>query len=454
VQKFSLKTLQDKQEPLLKSTDAKSFEELLDEASLSSFHIIMICFCGFAWLCDGLEIAQYSFLFPKVESEFQLTKFDLGLLASTRSILSALGALILGYYAEYVGTRKMFMLSAFIYASFSLMAAFSTDYWTLLVTMAVAGFGAGGNIPLAITYIREFFPSRYRDPVIVMMHFWLQCGIASASGIDWVLGENWRGFLICTASPAAIIFLFFVFTEEKPQYLLAHGQIERVRSLLRLMGVEEESVVRLQATPSSENISMSKSLDGMYGKITIHAFIWTFVAMTAATQVWLPEIYENVLFVPSTTFHTMYMVFPLFSAVGFVTIALTVKHVDATKLLVWLLIVGVAVSAGFVAILMFGWPSIFFITAHCLYVIPATCVWSIAAVVTMSSFPSETLSFVMGICAAAKNVGAIISPTLSGLIMDHTSTEIGFSSVQWTGRFLALIAAMQLSSSVKKIPDF
>merc|ERR550519_560929 len=140
----------------------------------------------------------------------------------------------------------------------------------------------------------------------------------------------------------------------------------------------------------------------------------------------------------------MFMIFPIFGGVGFVVIAILVKYVDPQKLLVWVLIFGVATSAAIIAILMFQWPSLLFIITHFFYIIPSTCVWSLTAVVTLSNFPSETRSFVMGLCAACKNIGAILSPFLSGLLMDQTTTEIGFSALNFAGKVFALVAALML----------
>ena len=40
-------------------TKIKSYEELLDKCEFTRYQVFMVCYLGFAWLYDGIELVLY-----------------------------------------------------------------------------------------------------------------------------------------------------------------------------------------------------------------------------------------------------------------------------------------------------------------------------------------------------------------------------------------------------------
>lgn len=106
--------------------------------------------------------------------------------ALTMSIYAGLlvGALFWGLSADLIG-RKIAFNTTLIFVSVSTLCAGAAPNWPVLgFFVAMAGFGAGGNLVLDPTVFLEYLPSKYQFAVTAMAGWW-GVGISSSGFIAW-----------------------------------------------------------------------------------------------------------------------------------------------------------------------------------------------------------------------------------------------------------------------------
>lgn len=78
------------------------------------------------------------------------------------------GALGWGLSADIIGRKWAFNLSLPVASTFSIIAGASPDYIAFAVFVAIAAFGAGGNLVLDTTVFLEHLPSTHQWLVTTM----------------------------------------------------------------------------------------------------------------------------------------------------------------------------------------------------------------------------------------------------------------------------------------------
>jgi MFS family permease len=94
------------------------------------------------------------------------------------------GALFWGLSADMIGRKWAFNLSLLTAAIFSIAAGASPNYPALATFVALAAFGAGGNLVLDTTVFLEFLPSS-KQYLVVTMALWWGIGQTIAGLLAW-----------------------------------------------------------------------------------------------------------------------------------------------------------------------------------------------------------------------------------------------------------------------------
>lgn len=94
------------------------------------------------------------------------------------------GALGWGLSADIIGRKWAFNLSLLVASIFSIAAGASHDYITFAALVAVAAFGAGGNLVLDTTVFLEYLPSTHQW-LVTTMALWWGVGQTCAALLAW-----------------------------------------------------------------------------------------------------------------------------------------------------------------------------------------------------------------------------------------------------------------------------
>lgn len=226
--------------------------ERLGNLPLGRFHWRLLAIVGLGWAFDAMDTGIISFVLPKLIAAWGLSTAQVGAIGSLGLVGMAIGAMLGGTVADYVGRKKVFAATLLIYSLGTGACGLAWDYQSLLFFRFLVGFGLGGQLPVAITLMSEYSPAIYRGRMIVLLESAWAFGWLAASVISYVLipKYGWQIAFYIGALPALYVFYLWRVVPESAMFLMKKGRIEEAHALVA--SVERELGVPQGDKPTPE----------------------------------------------------------------------------------------------------------------------------------------------------------------------------------------------------------
>lgn len=159
---------------------------------------------GLSWMFDAMDVGMISFVVAALAKEWMLGPEKIGYLTSITSLGMAVGAASAGILADRFGRKSVLLWTLLIFSIASGLSAFAAGYIMLCVLRFIAGFGLGGELPVASTLVSESMPVKERGRAVVLLEsFWALGWILSALIAFFVIPDyGWRVAFAIGAVPA------------------------------------------------------------------------------------------------------------------------------------------------------------------------------------------------------------------------------------------------------------
>src|SRR6266536_1111466 len=200
----------------------------LDNSSLSGFHLKAMLTSGMGFFTDAYDLFIIGVVLAILTPIWSLNKFEISLIGSTSLIAAALGAIIFGRLADYVGRRSIYGFTLIVLAAGAIASALSPNIVWLLIFRFILGLGIGGDYPLSATLMSEYANRRDRGKLITMVFSMQGLGLILGPLVALILlvsGLNhdltWRIMLALGAVPALATFYLRRQIAETPRFALA-----------------------------------------------------------------------------------------------------------------------------------------------------------------------------------------------------------------------------------------
>src|SRR5271170_3119116 len=176
-------------------------------------------------LLTALNLLNYvdrSVLFavqPLVESEFHLSKTQVGLLTSAFLGFYMVAAPFVGPLADRFSRRRIIVLGAIFWSGLTLLTAFTHTYWELLVRHTLVGIGEATFVTIAPTFVADLFPENKRGRIFGVFYLAIPVGTAAGYLLGGKLGPDfgWRFPFYIAAFPGFLLALAVAFLPEPPR---------------------------------------------------------------------------------------------------------------------------------------------------------------------------------------------------------------------------------------------
>jgi benzoate transport len=217
--------------------------------SMSWLQIGVVALCFLLNFNDGIDVLLVSFTGAEIMKEFGLNNAELGYIFSAGLGGMTAGCFILAPFGDRIGRRQIFLISLTLISLGMLLANFSTTYSLLLVCRVITGLGIGGILPNLATVASEFSTDKTRDfNVGIVQGGWPLGAILTGFVSAWIVPlHGWR-FAYLTAglfSLAMLVAVFFVLPES-PEYLDRANRVRQKTSWRDLFVPElRQSTIRL-----------------------------------------------------------------------------------------------------------------------------------------------------------------------------------------------------------------
>jgi SP family xylose:H+ symportor-like MFS transporter len=215
---------------------------------------------------------------PFYESYFQLESPALIGWANSCALIGCfLGSLISGVLSDRFGRKKLLLLSAFLFASSSILTGWAYSFSTFITWRMIGGVAIGIASNVSPTYIAEVSPAPWRGRLVTLNQLTIVIGILAAQIVNWMIADRvvdgathalirtswngqygWRWMFTAVAFPAAVFLLGSLFIPESPRWQAKAGLAGRARQTLARIGGEEyaqEAVLEIQQALAGEQSS-------------------------------------------------------------------------------------------------------------------------------------------------------------------------------------------------------
>jgi sugar porter (SP) family MFS transporter len=205
----------------------------------------------------GFDASVISGVVKFIETQFDLSKIELGWAVSSLTLTATLAMMVSGPLSDRIGRRKVLFLAAILYAVSAIASALAPTFVMLVIARMIGGLGVGASLIIAPMYIAEIAPPSERGRMVSFNQLNIVVGISAAFFTNYVilkLGQsdagwaqalmfdeyNWRWMLGLETLPAVLYFCGLFFVPRSPRWLLIKGQEDEAREVLtRAVGEAE-----------------------------------------------------------------------------------------------------------------------------------------------------------------------------------------------------------------------
>jgi MFS family permease len=189
--------------------------------SMSWLQIGVVALCFLLNFNDGIDVLLVSFAGEHIMKEWGLNNAELGYVFSAGLAGMTAGCFVLAPLGDLWGRRKVFLVSLFLISLGMLLVYFAPSLSWLMVFRFVTGLGIGGILPNLATVASEFSTPKARDfNVGIVQGGWPLGAILTGFVVSWVFPMlGWRAtFLIASAFSFALLILVYFFLPESPGF--------------------------------------------------------------------------------------------------------------------------------------------------------------------------------------------------------------------------------------------
>jgi len=205
------------------------------------------CFGG--WSLDAMDMQMFSLVIPALIASWGVSKTDAGLITGVSLVTSALGGWLGGALADRAGRVRALQISIIWFAGATFLAAFSQNFWQLLVLKALQGLGFGGEWAAGAVLIGEIIRAEHRGKALGTVQSGWAVGWGAAVILFTVafsaLGQDmaWRVMFAIGLLPALLIIYVQRAVPEPPRLTGATGKPPQF--LKALLGIFAPETLRV-----------------------------------------------------------------------------------------------------------------------------------------------------------------------------------------------------------------
>ncbi|MBQ0927044.1 MFS transporter [Saccharopolyspora endophytica] len=392
-------------------------------APMSGYQWLIVALCTFMNCLDGFDVMAVAFTGPSVTEEFGLNGSQFGLLVSVGLIGMALGSMLLAPFADLIGRRPLILISLVLGTIGMFGAAMAPSVLVMGLFRLVTGIGVGGILASTNVIASEFSNAKNRGLAIGIYTAGYGIGATLASLVaKTTVGGDWRivfyagGFgtllalvVIAVLLPESIAFL----EQRRPR-----GALERINRTLARMGMEAIGSPDLdQASAARKDAGQAGS--GWLKQLLAPTILLWIIFITIMfgfyfVNSWTPTLLAEEGLSKSAAV-TAGMAISIGGTVGSVLYGLAARLRPPRVVLIGFSLLSAAMMVVFILSTSFLWLG-FAIGV----IVGALINGCIAGAYTVGPplYPSHVRSIGMGWALGMGRIGAILSPTIAGLLKD------------------------------------
>lgn len=193
-------------------------------AGLSRYQLLVLLVAWLGWVFDSMDATIYNLVLTPALREL-LGKHNSaenigwygGIILAIFLVGWAIGGILLGILADYLGRARTLVIAILIYAVFTGLAGLAHSWWELAIYRFVTALGVGGEWASGATLVAEVLPESLRVKGAGVLQSAWGAGYFLAAGVYLLLaGHSWRVMFFIGILPA-LVGLFALLKIHEPE---------------------------------------------------------------------------------------------------------------------------------------------------------------------------------------------------------------------------------------------
>ncbi|WP_229657398.1 MFS transporter [Thermogymnomonas acidicola] len=256
--------------------------EVLDNSRMTSTHRGLFILSSMGLFLDGYDLSIITLAMLVIPAQLSLTLTEHVLVNVSSFVGMAIGAPLLGWFADRFGRKVVFGMDLILFVVFAILSGLSVNFYMLFVSRLLLGVGIGGDYPISSTMLSEFAPVRNRGSLLIGMVGLYWVGSLMASAMNYAFApftDFWRYTFVIGGLMAIPIILLRLRIPESPRWLVSRGRYrEAEESIERITGSRGLSI----ANGRPQRSKLSEIMRGRYALMAFFVFTaWFFFDVAA-----------------------------------------------------------------------------------------------------------------------------------------------------------------------------
>jgi len=406
--------------------------DIIEKPGGRKFSIHILLFVGLAMVFDGFDYMIVSFTMPQITDEMQLGFIATGSLASFSLLGMLIGGFVSGYLADRFGRKHVMNVSILVYSLLTVPIFFVHSYDAFAICRILSGTGVGAVIPLSVTIVSEYAPTKHRGTFVTITKTFMMLGwvLAGLTAMFVVPNFGWRMCYLIGGFPFLYGILMHFIMPESVQWLLSKGKsaealkiVNKINSQLDSPKEDGYSIDDIDVPPAKKDGQLRQIVSRKYIKVTTGIWLVAFTtcALSYGLTNWMPTILLQSGYSVSASYgYTTLM--NLLGCVGAIVAGIAADHLGRIRsAYIAFLLAGVSVV--FTAI--FGFEGL--MLPACIFMgFAINYAYMSPAPITIEAYPTEIRATGQACVTTVARIGGFITPMAIGGALGSGST---FSTV-------------------------
>lgn len=401
--------------------------DILHESNITPMQWVILLLCMIASMIEGFDIVIIAYTAPAISQDWGISSKELGVVLSAGLLGMTVGAMLLSWVADRYGRSSVASLTLFIAGLATAAVIYTNTVTELVVLRLIAGLALGVLVATLPALVGEFSPRRHRTLIISTLIAGASAGAVVGGLIcaAFIADHGWQSiFLYAGMLTVVLAVLMKLMIPESIAFTIKRkpeGALEKInRTLVHIGQAPIEQLPPVSTTDSQESATVVSLLTPARRTTTLlswTAFFFGFVVVYFISS-WMPQILVKAGMTQAQAIQGT-TVIPLGSIIGTVLIGWMARWWQLGKL----------IAVGFVigALCIFALSSIL----HDLATMSIVVIWAMLLLIGISLmgafsnlyalaltvYPVQIRSTGLGWSAGLGRAGAVISPTIAGVMM-------------------------------------
>lgn len=419
---------------------------------------------GFILLSDGADVTLIGQVIPPIIAEWGV---EIGgavaLVVALGYIAQAIGAFIAGWVADRTGRKAVLTVATLVMSVATALGATSQDFTVFTVWRLIACLGMGAVMALAISFVADLTPARWRSTFVTAAYAFVGLGVSVLSlvaGVVLPVG-GWRALLLVAgAFPFVLIILVALIVPESPAFYLGRGQVEKARKALARLApdAELESLEVPAVVPKErQRDAVAAIFSKRYALSTVLLIVFGFLSLGA--QLLFVQYLPTLLQLPDPGLSVqessaIVALYGLGSVVGGIVLSLVLAGKRVSRFWVigtWLAIAGVALL--FVGILPLDTFGTLIVALPILGLIFPSIAGSSRQVLAAGTYPTQVRASGVGATELGGRLGSAAGGGIGGGLIGAGLGLGGFALALLAPVAVLVLLVLGLAAAARRLPQ-